>query len=114
MPSGFLLKFDRYSEHYIPIMVNYNKKVTLMKTYYKYDNIISNNVFTKFLNNYKFIENKFFKFCFNKSKDNIFPVNIINYISYINDLLYSSNRVLGLNTELVANKLLSYSDKIVR
>lgn len=44
----------------------------------------------------------------------IFPLRIGNYFDYYNSLIASDNYVLNLHTKIVSDKLLSYSDKIVR
>jgi len=44
----------------------------------------------------------------------IFPIVINSYFFYVNSLVDSFDKAFSLHTKFVSNKLLSYSDKIVR
>ena len=114
IPSQFKANWLIFHEDFFPYSFNSKFQLKLDKKYFRYSDL-------EYFKHYMFVnddlnyigKDNFYVFI-TRNCYRIFPIVINSYFFYVNSLVDSFDKAFSLHTKFVSNKLLSYSDKIVR
>ena len=117
LPTNFLLQFNYHDKYYFLYSI-YNPLIFKKPYYVSSVSITSSFInFKYFFDILNFAEKSTFNLIFFKSINGLnikFPLSISDYLLYVKELFLDSSRTFGIDVKFIANRLLSYGNKLVR
>jgi len=117
LPTHFLLQFHYHDKYYFLYSI-YNSSIVKTPFFVSSTLIPSSFIhFKYFFDILNFVEKSTFNLILFKSINDLnikFPISINDYLLYVKELFLDSSRTFGIDVKFIANRLLSYGNKLVR
>jgi hypothetical protein len=115
IPFNLKYRAIKLNEYFLPFSI-YNPYYFYLGKYDRFS-LDSIKFFFTFIDSYNLIEKTYCSIVANNSNKifkKVFPVKLNNYFTYMNEVVNSSDQAFGFNIKFITDKLLLYSNKLVR